>query len=903
MNTKKVTALSLSLLLLFESPFAVQAKKVETQNPVVANVAEESVAFKPEIQDEQEKQTVAKEQNLNGEKESLNDQGLVDEQESLNDQGLVDEQESLNDEGLIRSQDPTNDQDLQMTSEDIPLSPKAEQGDQNTSETPDESEEEQPGEEQSDITLDCNEKTLIAGDSYQLKAQSQSNLAITFTSSNPEVASVTAEGLITAISIGTCLITAENENGKAVCNITVQGELSISETQVRLYRGQTHTLKASLRPQSTVIWSSNNTSVATVSQAGVVTALKQGTAVISATANNLTVNCVITVSEPTLKLNATKLTAYIGFKTTLKATAVPKATTVFKSSNTKIATVSTTGVITPKKKGTVKITATSNGISATCTITVKASSLTLAEKQYVFTGNSEYLVFKAAPSKGLTWKSSNPKIVSVAKNGIMTGHKVGKATITVTNGKVRRSCVVQVFKNNYAFNKKNVTLTKGDSIQVYMKNLKANEVAGYEIFEGDKKSVKISKKGNVCTINALRSGTVTVRSTYIYNLGTRLVACYNTITIKVEDVGISPRMGAVAAGKTKSYVLRAENTGKTVQSVSWSSSNPAVAAINAGSGLLAAKKSGTAKISAKVVYTDGRSLTYATNVKVSNPKIGTTTKISSSSAGYKINLTGITDYSNISWKSSRTASAQVAPNGSVIIKTDKPQKVKFTATVDGKNVVQTLIITNPKLKIHYKLLTRGKGAKILLNGINKKSKVTFKSLSKSIATVTKTGFIRAKKNGNAKILVTADGRKMEFTVHVVSKKILNSVLKAESIMYSSTYSQAYRMSLGYYDCSSLTYRAFQPNADSILGAGPWAPTAAAQAYYLVSKGKIISYKGLDTSQLRPGDLLFYGGANNGRYRGIYHISIYYGGGYRLEKPFRAYDQNDPNLVMIARPVK
>jgi cell wall-associated NlpC family hydrolase len=72
------------------------------------------------------------------------------------------------------------------------------------------------------------------------------------------------------------------------------------------------------------------------------------------------------------------------------------------------------------------------------------------------------------------------------------------------------------------------------------------------------------------------------------------------------------------------------------------------------------------------------------------------------------------------------------------------------------------------------------------------------------------------------------------------------------------------------------------------------------AQYMVSTGKVISYGPVSVDQLRPGDLLFYGNSGNGRYLGIYHVSMYYGNGYRLENPLRTYWESS-NTVIVARP--
>ena len=73
------------------------------------------------------------------------------------------------------------------------------------------------------------------------------------------------------------------------------------------------------------------------------------------------------------------------------------------------------------------------------------------------------------------------------------------------------------------------------------------------------------------------------------------------------------------------------------------------------------------------------------------------------------------------------------------------------------------------------------------------------------------------------------------------------------------------------------------------------------AKHMANTGKVLYWGPAKIEDLRPGDLIFYGNNGNGRYLGIYHVSMYYGNGYRLEKPMFSYYPSS-NIVMIARPV-
>ena len=152
-----------------------------------------------------------------------------------------------------------------------------------------------------------------------------------------------------------------------------EAKFSLDVTEKTLYvKGKdTVTLKADTNLSDEIIWTSSNEKVAVVSAKGVVTAKAKGTAVITATCGDYTATCTVTVKTPTLKLAKTSASIKVGKKTTIKATATPTGTVKYTSSNKKIATVSSKGVVTGKKKGTAKITVTCNGVRKTFKVTVK----------------------------------------------------------------------------------------------------------------------------------------------------------------------------------------------------------------------------------------------------------------------------------------------------------------------------------------------------------------------------------------------------------------------------------------------------------------------------------------------------------------------------------------------------
>jgi uncharacterized protein YjdB len=246
-----------------------------------------------------------------------------------------------------------------------------------------------------EITLDPASKTLAKGKSVTLKATVKPSDAttkdVTWESSKESVATVSSSGKVTAKKAGTATITCYATDGsgkKATCKITVTApvtKVKLDATSKTIAKGKSVTLKATVSPSDAtnkaVTWKSSNKSVATVSSNGKVTAKKVGTATITCTTKDgkKTATCKITVKTPVtkVKLNKTGATIKTGKTLTLKATVTPGKAyqkVTWKSSNTKVATVSSSGKVTAKKKGTATITCTAadgSGKKVTCKITVK----------------------------------------------------------------------------------------------------------------------------------------------------------------------------------------------------------------------------------------------------------------------------------------------------------------------------------------------------------------------------------------------------------------------------------------------------------------------------------------------------------------------------------------------------
>lgn len=767
------------------------------------------------------------------------------------------------------------------------------------------------------LTLNHDEKNLIAGDMLQLTASffdydnTGNSPLITWTSDHSDIASVSSQGLITAHKAGSAVITAsavldtanDTYTFQADCIITVTDTISLNKKKLTLYTSQTVQLKAKTVSGDAVTWQSSDTDIVSVDQKGRLKPLQKGTASITASVNGVSASCKVTVKTPTLKLAASK-TVYLDNPVTLKATAAPEGTISWKSSDSKIASVSKKGKVTPKKTGTVTITASCNGLKKSCKVTVKKPSVELTTGNVtVFAENDHTLNAVAHPASKLSYRTSNPKVAKVSKDGVITGVHQGTATITASVPGAKVSCEVTVLKNDHKLNRSSMTLMKGSSATIYMSNIPVYDgvydSVYYEI--SDPSIAKLSSEEGTCKVKALHAGKATIDAYYTVYKNDQLVSCKRSCAIKVISSGIVQQQTAVSVGSTQTLTLNHVNkSGADITDTVWTSSDPKIALISKA-GKVKGKKFGSVKITASVHYSNGTTKDYYTQLKVSQPKTEFKRTVVPIGSSQKVSLNGLTSYSETTWKLKKKSLASIAPDGTVTAGY-KTGKTTLTIKADGKTMKQTIVITNPKLKSSYALLAPGQTEQIKLSGVSAQSKITYKSGKSSVATVSKSGLITARRCGSVNISVTADGNKFTFQLEVAPQRAIDACKTGYDIMYSSTYSQARRMSTGYYDCSSLVFRSYGCNTKLLGGTSSWAPTAASMASYLESKGKVISYSGLSTKKLCPGDLIFYSAPyNNGRYRNIYHVSMYYGNGYRLEKPLRYY-YTSGNIVMIARPV-
>ena len=369
------------------------------------------------------------------------------------------------------------------------------------------------------ITIKTDKKEIKIGETAQLKAEIQpdnaTNQKVTWSTSDEKIATVDEKGLVTAIAAGQVTITATSEDNKSkqdfvviiVPEIDVTGVI-VSPLECSIKPDEKVELTSTIVPDNAtnkkISWSSSDSSVAVVSQAGVVTAVREGTVNITATTENGNKQavCKVTVEYPVekIELSDAELTLPAGETHELIPAIQPDNATnkklTWESSDPAVASVDANGKITTIRDGLTDITATSqNGKSAVCKLKVETlpkkiilpeEKIINVDQEYTFTS---VIIPENATNKNVIWESSDEQVVSVNAAGKIKGLKKGTAVITAKTeaGNLTAQCRVTVGAIE--------TVTSFDKLQQLLKGEKeydkiivnSNENGTVEISDGNYK--------------------------------------------------------------------------------------------------------------------------------------------------------------------------------------------------------------------------------------------------------------------------------------------------------------------------------------------------------------------------------------------------------------------------------
>jgi uncharacterized protein YjdB len=319
------------------------------------------------------------------------------------------------------------------------------------------------------LALPVNSASSIVGTAFDCDGNSIRNKKISYSSSNTAVATVTTEGSVIAVGVGGASVSAVADGKSASVQVTVTPEtaanVTITPSTLTLRRTNTRQLTATARNnQNTLItgrtfrWGSSNSSIVSVDQHGLLTALTPGTVVISAEADQTSGSATVTVTEiPIGSCSLTPATSKLTVSQnvqpaiTLRDTANNAISSlgrqiVWTSDNEISATVTGSGLVTARRAGAARITASPvENTQASCNasvevvdarivsavITPKPTTLRLGIARQFGVTLTDSAGGAIPVGRAITWRSVTPATATVSANGLVTGLALGAARIAV----------------------------------------------------------------------------------------------------------------------------------------------------------------------------------------------------------------------------------------------------------------------------------------------------------------------------------------------------------------------------------------------------------------------------------------------------------------------------------------
>lgn len=482
-----------------------------------------------------------------------------------------------------------------------------------------------------DFKLNATQKELKGGETFTLKVEGVTPSdavysTVTYSSSDTKVATVGTDGTITAKATGTTVITAKLDSVTKTCTVSVTNPVSsfeLTKMNVSLSGGKTVTLNVtSIAPANhdnySVAWSSDNESVAAVKETVegcVVTAGRTGTAHVTAVINGISRSCTIEVKNPLTDFALDKTTmalkgGEIGqLNITSLVPANPDAYTVdWSSSNTDVAVV-TNGKVQAMATGTAGITATVNGISRTCTVSVTnpCTAFELSASQTtLIVGNTYTLsVASTTPAKAdaysISWTSNREDVVAVS-GGMLKALKEGSAVITVqltsAAGTFERTCTVTVNAataelKDIAVEPASMNLKAGDEGVIQVKSVPEDASFGEATYSSTNTSVaEVDKTGRV---TAKKNGTAVIS----IMAGGFTKQCTVTVTNPLVSFSLNKTVTTISAGSSETLIITTTPTNPDAYTVNWTSDNTSVATVDSN-GKVVGVSGGTATITAAI---------------------------------------------------------------------------------------------------------------------------------------------------------------------------------------------------------------------------------------------------------------------------------------------------------------
>lgn len=513
------------------------------------------------------------------------------------------------------------------------------------------------------------------GDEFELSTKILPSNAtvktLVWSSSNPNVATVTQRGVVTTVGKGSCKIIATTTDGtniSAVASVLVKQPVSsilLSSKNFVMDMGATQQLIPTILPpdatSKVLQWSSSNPNVASINSMGVITAKSAGSCTVLAKATDGTgrfATCTVTVIQPatSVSISDSFSTMEVGNTKTVSATVSPANATnkvvQWSSSNTAIATVSARGVVTAKAPGTCTIKATTKdgtNISSSFNVTVKGSDIPVKIismlNKTLNEGENTEIAIAVLPSnatrKDVTYTTSNSAVAKVSQSGIITAVSKGSCTIyaTANDGSgIKGSCTVTVKRpvTNVTLNAHSISWNVGRSAHFYP-TVTPDSASNLSV-KYTSSNPAVATVDNTGLLTAVSAGSCTITCKASDGSG-----AYDTCTVVVKQPVTNITLNGdstVNVDDKISLVGTAFPTNATNRTLEWSSSDTSVAIVSS-TGVVTGVSEGTATI--KCSAKDG-SGAYTTKKIIVKNNIPSNNDMGQQIADYAAQWVGITPY-------------------------------------------------------------------------------------------------------------------------------------------------------------------------------------------------------------------------------------------------------------------
>ncbi|MEE3334174.1 MAG: Ig-like domain-containing protein [Ruminococcus sp.] len=313
-------------------------------------------------------------------------------------------------------------------------------------------------------------------------------------------------------------------------------------------------------------------------------------------------------------------------------------------------------------------------------------------------GKKTKLVATITPSNArgkIKWKSSNSRVATVSKNGVVTGKRKGKAKITVTvkgkSAKVKATCIVKVVNppKKVKLNRKSLKLNRGKSFRLKAKVKPKSAYKKLSWSTSNSGVATVSSKGKV---KAVGKGSAVITAKAING---KKAKCKVKVGVAVKSVSISSKSVTKYRGDSFRLTAAVNPSDADKRKISWSSSNSKVASVSGGK--VSCLKGGTAKITASVA--NGKSASCSVKVREvpSSVKLDKSTLNLVLGSKYTLNATVLpSDAYNkkITWSSDNTYSVKVSKGG--VVTALETGSANITAeTYNGKKAVCKVNVVPP----------------------------------------------------------------------------------------------------------------------------------------------------------------------------------------------------------------